>query len=96
MPKTHRRHKKDSHAKGELVEYIGRDVLDRGLGLVLEELFCDTYATGADNGRSVSCVRVYWQNLDREEILHKARVRRATEVIKIKTNKNGKNIKKEE
>ena len=95
MPKTHQRHKKNSHSKGDLVEYIGRDVLNRGLGLVLEEVFCDMYPTGNYGDKPVSCVRIYWQNIGKEEILHKARVRRVTEVIKLKRNKNGKNPKED-
>lgn len=85
MPKTHARHKKNSFQKGDLVEYIGIDLLKRGVGVILEEVPYDSFFV--EDSRDLSCVKVYWQNLGREETLHKARVRRIAEVTKIFTKK---------
>ena len=89
MPKTHERHKKNSFQKGDLVEYIGRDTLQRGIGVVLEEVPYDGFLSeynDPDEPLVLSCVRVYWQNLGKEETLHKARVRRVVDVIRISKN----------
>lgn len=90
MPKTHKRHINNSFTKGDLVEFIGIDYLGRGIGLVLEEVpydgfFSDLNTNDAD--KQLSCVRVYWQNLDREETLHKARVKRIAEIVRLKKKK---------
>lgn len=98
MPKTHTRHRKNSLQKGDLVEYVGRDPLERGIGVVLEEVsqtdlwHPEWYVEDCDlNENDFSFVRVYWQNLDREETLHKARIKRIADIVVI--NKNAKNKK---
>lgn len=86
MPKTRERHKKKTYTKGDLVEYVGRDALNRGIGIVLEELECyllDNNVSEEDTRpRHETCVKVYWQGLDKEEIIHKAYVKRVIEIIK--------------
>jgi hypothetical protein len=97
MPKTHTRHKRNSFQKGDLVEYVGRDPLERGIGVVLEEISQTEWYPTWDiedcdlNENNLSFVRVYWQNLDREETLHKARIRRIADIVVI--SKNAKNKK---
>lgn len=87
MPKTHERHKKNSYQRGDLVEYIGIDSLNRGIGVVLEELPYNGFYSEESDPNILSCVRVYWQGLGREETLHKARVRRIVEITKLPVKK---------
>jgi hypothetical protein len=87
MPKTHSRHMKTSFQRGDLVEYIGIDKLNRGVGVVLEEVPYDGFYDEDSEDNILSCVRIYWQGLGREETLHKARVRRIAEVTKLRTKK---------
>lgn len=97
MPKTHARHKKNSYQRGDLVEYIGIDSLNRGVGVVLEEVpYTGIFSEDSDDN-ILSCVKVYWQGLGREETLHKARVKRIAEVTKIlpKKEKSSKDEKKQ-
>lgn len=83
MPKTHKRHRNNSFQRGDLVEYIGIDKLNRGVGVVLDEVpYTGMFSEESDDG-ILSCLRIYWQNLGREETLHKARVKRIAEVTKI-------------
>ena len=37
MPKTHTRHKRNSHQAGTAVEFIGKDKKSRGIGIVMAE-----------------------------------------------------------
>lgn len=90
MPKTHTRHKKNSYQRGDLVEYVGIDSLNRGIGVVLEELPYNGLFSEESDPNILSCVRVYWQGLGREETLHKARVRRIAEVTKLPIKKEKK------
>lgn len=83
MPKTRVRHKKNSFKKGDLVEYVGRDPLNRGVGIILEEV-AESHIWLLDSDEAdFSCVRIFWQNLDREETLHKARVKRIADITRI-------------
>jgi hypothetical protein len=95
MPKTHKRHKNSSFQRGDLVEYIGVDRLNRGVGVVLEEVPYDGIFLEETDDGILSCLRIYWQNLGREETLHKARVKRIAEVTKILPKKE-KTIKDEQ
>lgn len=86
MPKTHKRHRNNSYQRGDLVEYIGVDKLERGVGVVLDEVpYSGLFSEFSEDGDQniLSCLRIYWQNLGREETLHKARVKRIAEVTKI-------------
>ncbi len=105
MPKTHKRHKSISFNKGDLVEYIGVDRTNRGIGIVLEEVAPYYFSSdGYDENDIViveekqstqyTHIRVHWQNTLSEETLHKSRVRRIPEVAKANFNvKNKKTIK---
>lgn len=106
MPKTHKRHKSISFNKGDLVEYIGVDRNNRGIGIVLEEVapyyysseysFSDEQDFIVEEKQSTQYthIRVHWQNTLSEETLHKSRVRRIPEVAKANFNvKNKKTIK---
>ena len=95
MPKTHARHKKNSYQRGDLVEYIGIDSLNRGVGIILEEVPYSGLFSEDSDLNVLSCVKVYWQGLGREETLHKARVKRIAEVTKILPRKE-KNFQDEE
>lgn len=94
MPKTHQKHTTTSFTKGDLVEYVGKDHLNRGIGVVLEEVtaqqlyfwYFDDTATDDKAQLQLSHIKVYWQTLGTEETLHKARVRRIPEITKAKLN----------
>lgn len=69
MPKSRPRFHKSSHDVGELVEFIGRDYNNRGLGVVLSQ---NTY--------DENYVKVFWQTSRVTEEIHKAKLRRVADV----------------
>jgi len=68
-----RRFKNLSYEKGQLVEFIGKDKKNRGMGIVLEEI----EGFGLDKFFQV---KVFWQNLAVEEIVHKKFLRRCASI----------------
>jgi hypothetical protein len=87
---------KSSFQIGDLVEYIGIDNLNRGVGVILEEVPYDGFFSEDSDQNILSCVRIYWQGLGREETLHKARVRRIAEVTKLLVKKDNKDATKKD
>jgi hypothetical protein len=87
---------KSSFQRGDLVEYIGIDNLNRGVGIILEEVPYDGFFSEDSDQNILSCVRIYWQGLGREETLHKARVRRIAEVTKLLVKKDNKDATKKD
>lgn len=69
MPKSRRRYHKNSHSIGELVEFVGRDYHNRGLGIVIGLSSID------DNH-----IRVFWQTSRVFEQIHKAKLKRVVSV----------------
>ena len=57
-----------SHSIGELVEFIGRDYHNRGLGIIVEQ--CD----------NKDYVRVFWQVSRVYEKIHKAKIKRVLDI----------------
>lgn len=92
MPKTHTKHKNSSFMKGDLVEFVGIDSLQRGIGIVIEEVSHCYYNYNFEEvwdkvEAQLTHVNVYWQGTGTNEVLHKARVRRIAEVTKINLKK---------
>lgn len=85
------RYKKGSHASGTLVEFVGKDKKKRGLGMVMHETNSggakpeDIGTTHWDGSpvkdEDFACVRVFWQNLLEEEVVHKAFVKKVPEQV---------------
>ena len=82
--KNLQKYKKGSHKTGDLVEFIGRDRKNRGLGIVLVE----TARNGTTHGFSgqekflwkdedYTHLKIFWQNSNEEEVIHKEMVRKA-------------------
>ena len=73
MPKSRPKYHKGSHQIGELVEFIGRDYHNRGLGIVVgESNISDCY------------IRVFWQISRVYEQIHKAKIKRVVEIEYVK------------
>ncbi len=72
MPKSRLKYHKKSHSIGELVEFIGRDYHNRGLGIVIEQ--CE----------NKDFVRVFWQISRVYEEIHKAKIKRILDVQYVK------------
>ena len=68
MPKSRPRFHDKSHNIGELVEFIGRDFHNRGLGVVIEQCEHKDY------------VRVFWQTSRIYEDVHKAKIKRVLDI----------------
>ena len=73
MPKSRPRYKKGSHKIGELVEFIGRDYHNRGLGIIVGESDINEYY-----------VRVFWQLNRTYEQVHKAKIKRILDIEYVK------------
>jgi len=73
MPKSRQRFHKNSHLLGELVEFIGRDFHNRGLGIVVGPSDID------DNH-----IRVFWQTSRVYEQVHKAKIKRVLDIVYVK------------
>lgn len=69
MPKSRPKYHKDSHKIGELVEFIGRDYHNRGLGIVVGE-----------SEINECYVRVFWQKSRKFEQVHKAKIKRVLDI----------------
>jgi len=69
MPKFRPRYKRGSHQIGELVEFIGRDYHNRGLGIVVGE-----------SNISECYIRVFWQISRVYEQVHKAKIKRVLDI----------------
>ena len=72
MPKSRPKYHKKSHSIGELVEFIGRDYHNRGLGVVIEQ--CE----------NKDFVRVFWQKSRIYEEIHKAKIKRVLDIQYVK------------
>lgn len=57
-----------SHSIGELVEFVGRDYHNRGLGIIVEQCENKDY------------IRVFWQTSRVYEKIHKAKVKRVLDI----------------
>lgn len=68
MPKSRSRYHMNSHTIGELVEFIGRDFHNRGLGIIIEQCENKDY------------IRVFWQTSRVYEIVHKAKIKRVLDI----------------
>ena len=103
MPKLRTKHHKNSHKVGEMVEFIGKDKKQRGIGIVLEEIsFYEdpndsskinsyTDVSGVNKKKLVySHCRVYWVVLKKEEIVHKAFLKRCVQVSSVLDESNEK------
>lgn len=85
-----RRHRRHSHKQGDIVEYIGKDKKNRGMGIVLYE----TNVSGVNpaslsqeaqdqlKDNEFTHIRIFWQILLTEEVLHKGFVRKIPDVQK--------------
>ena len=69
MPKSRPRYSKGSHDVGSLVEFIGRDYRNRGIGIILEQSKHDE-----------NYVRVFWQGNRMFEDVHKAKLKRVVDI----------------
>lgn len=69
MPKSRPKYYEGSHQVGELVEFIGRDFDNRGIGVIIEQ-----------NKFDKNYVKVYWQKTRFFEEVHKAKLRRIPEI----------------
>ena len=72
MPKSRPKYHNKSHSIGELVEFIGRDYHNRGLGIVIEQCENKDY------------VRVFWQISRIFEEIHKAKIKRVLDIQYVK------------
>ncbi len=84
---SRRKHNLGSCKVGEPVEFAGKDIRKRGMGIVLKECNCFGDEPGEFKGLAnmeteFQYVEVYWQNLDEKEILHKAYLRKTPLVEK--------------
>lgn len=69
MPKSRKKYHRNSHSIGELVEFIGRDYHNRGLGIIVgRSSINDNY------------VRVFWQTSRAYEQVHKAKIKRVANI----------------
>jgi len=73
MPKSRPKYYKGSHQIGELVEFIGRDYHNRGLGIIVGE-----------SDINESYVRVFWQISRTYEQVHKAKIKRVLDIEYVK------------
>jgi hypothetical protein len=73
MPKFRPRYKRGSHQIGELVEFIGRDYHNRGLGIVVGE-----------SNINECYIRVFWQISRVYEQVHKAKIKRVLDIEYVK------------
>lgn len=69
MPKSRPKYHEGSHIIGELVEFIGRDFNNRGIGIIVSQ-----------NKYDNNYVRVFWQGSKRFEEIHKAKIKRIPEI----------------
>jgi len=77
MPRrNHDKYKKGSHNPGDLVEFIGNDKKNRGVGIVLEEI----EFFSKDNIDEYTHIKIFWNLLCTEEIVHKRFVRRLVSI----------------
>jgi hypothetical protein len=72
MPKSRPKFYKGSHKIGDLVEFIGRDFHNRGLGVIVEQCENKDY------------VRVFWQTNRIYEEIHKAKIKRILDIQYVK------------
>ena len=72
MPKSRPKYHEKSHSIGELVEFIGRDYHNRGLGIIIEQCENKDY------------VRVFWQISRIYEEIHKAKIKRILDIQYVK------------
>ena len=72
MPKSRPKYHMRSHSIGELVEFIGRDYHNRGLGIVIEQ--CE----------NKDFVKVFWQTSRIYEEIHKAKIKRVLDIQYVK------------
>lgn len=72
MPKSRPKYHTKSHSIGELVEFVGRDYHNRGLGIVIEQCENKDY------------VRVFWQTSRIYEEIHKAKIKRVLDIQYVK------------
>ena len=68
MPKSRPKYYKGSHQIGDLVEFIGRDFHNRGLGVVIEQPENKDY------------IKIFWQISRFYEVIHKAKVKRILDI----------------
>jgi len=73
MPKSRPKYYKGSHQIGELVEFIGRDYHNRGLGIIVGE-----------SDINECYVRVFWQTSRVYEQVHKAKIKRVLDIEYVK------------
>jgi len=73
MPKSRPKYHKGSHDIGTLVEFIGRDYHDRGLGIIISQ-----------NKFDENYVKVFWQISRLTEEVHKAKLKRVLDIQYVK------------
>lgn len=80
-----RRHRRFSHVQGDIVEYIGKDKKNRGIGIVLFECdamghtfeqACEYHGGEFVKEEHINYLRIFWQNTLLEETLHKGFLRK--------------------
>ena len=72
MPKSRPRFHTKSHSIGELVEFIGRDFHNRGIGIII------------DLPEHKDYVRVFWQTSRAYEDVHKAKIKKVLDIQYVK------------
>lgn len=82
MPKTHARHNESHIQVGSIVEFLGKDRKNRGIGIVIEDMsihYDKTVSKHVDS-KLAHCI-VFWQVSQIEEYIHKAFLRRIPDKV---------------